>query len=94
MEGLIKGLIDVALGGNNNDRDRDRDDNQPRDERSRSSWAEVVSGDQQDKVHLQFPFSSLLFIHGSIHLCNFSINYHHHVYFFAGAERGVAIRRF
>ncbi|XP_073219867.1 uncharacterized protein [Cicer arietinum] len=49
LEGLIKGLIDVALGGNNNDRDRDRDDNQPRDERSRSSWAEVVSGDQQDK---------------------------------------------
>jgi hypothetical protein len=35
MEGLIKGLIDVALGHNN------RDDEEPRDERSRSTWAEV-----------------------------------------------------
>lgn len=47
MDGVIKGLIDVALGG---DRDRDRDEReeeqQSRDERSRSSWAEVVSGDQ------------------------------------------------
>ncbi|CAK8562641.1 unnamed protein product [Lathyrus sativus] len=46
MDGLIKGLIDVALGGND-DRDQDNDDDrQSRDERSRSSWAEVVSGDQ------------------------------------------------
>ncbi|XP_073047861.1 uncharacterized protein [Primulina eburnea] len=44
MEGLIKGLINVALdridggGGDQNERD---------EERSRSTWAEVVSGDQQ-----------------------------------------------
>lgn len=44
MDGLIKGLIDVALGGNDNDNDRP----ESRDERSRSSWAEVVSGDQED----------------------------------------------
>ncbi|MCL7035011.1 hypothetical protein MKW94_027943 [Papaver nudicaule] len=43
MEGLIKGLVNAALG--------DRDDNnngesgQDRDERSRSTWAQVVSGD-------------------------------------------------
>ncbi|KAL5748342.1 hypothetical protein ACOSP7_025371 [Xanthoceras sorbifolium] len=47
MDGLIKGLVDVALGGR---RDPDRDDrdgdDQSRDVRSRSSWAEVVSGDQ------------------------------------------------
>lgn len=39
MEGLIKGLIDVALGHDNKD---DEDSNpQARDERSRSSWAQV-----------------------------------------------------
>ncbi|XP_038726283.1 poly(U)-specific endoribonuclease-B-like isoform X2 [Tripterygium wilfordii] len=38
MEGLIKGLLDVALGGDNRDNDS-------RDERSRSTWAEVVSGE-------------------------------------------------
>lgn len=43
MDGLIKGLIDVALGGNNNHDQQDND----RDERSRSSWSEVVSGDQE-----------------------------------------------
>ncbi|MCI79187.1 poly(U)-specific endoribonuclease-B, partial [Trifolium medium] len=37
MEGLIKGLLDVALG---NDHNNDDDDRQSRDERSRSSWAE------------------------------------------------------
>lgn len=51
MEGLIKGLIDVALGGHDEDRNRedqnrDSDQQQSRDERSRSTWAEVVSGDQ------------------------------------------------
>ncbi|XP_058755255.1 uncharacterized protein LOC131628436 isoform X2 [Vicia villosa] len=56
MDGLIKGLIDVTLGGNNNDRDQDNndDDRQSRDERSRSSWAEVVSGDQ-DSDHRPQP---------------------------------------
>lgn len=43
MEGLVKGLINVALdhiqGGG--DDDRDERDSQPRDERSRSSWAQV-----------------------------------------------------
>lgn len=39
MDGLIKGLIDVALGhGDDRDGESDR---QSRDERSRSSWAEV-----------------------------------------------------
>ncbi|KAK9927787.1 hypothetical protein M0R45_024953 [Rubus argutus] len=44
MEGLIKGLIDVALGhdGNKDEDSAARD----RDERSRSTWSEVVSGDQ------------------------------------------------
>ncbi|XP_062146377.1 uncharacterized protein LOC133854277 isoform X1 [Alnus glutinosa] len=42
MEGLIKGLIDVALGHNK------KDDEEPRDERSRSTWAEVVSGEQDN----------------------------------------------
>ncbi|CAI8609482.1 unnamed protein product [Vicia faba] len=55
MDGLINGLIDVALGGNNNDRDQDNyDDRQSRDEQSRSSWAEVVSGDQ-DSDHRPHP---------------------------------------
>jgi len=48
MDGLIKGLIDVALGGGNNNHDQQDND---RDERSRSSWAEVVSGDQEDSDH-------------------------------------------
>lgn len=51
MDGLIKGLIDVALGGNNNHDQQDNDRPESRDERSRSSWAEVVSGDQDDSDH-------------------------------------------
>ncbi|KAF8379159.1 hypothetical protein HHK36_028588 [Tetracentron sinense] len=46
MEGLIKGLIDVALG--HGDNDDDQANSQSRDERSRSTWAQVVSGDQDD----------------------------------------------
>lgn len=40
MEGLIKGLIDVAIGhdGNKEEDSAARD----RDERSRSTWSEVV----------------------------------------------------
>ncbi|KAF3448206.1 hypothetical protein FNV43_RR08919 [Rhamnella rubrinervis] len=44
MDGLIKGLIDVALG--HGDDRNEESDGQSRDERSRSSWAEVVSGEQ------------------------------------------------
>lgn len=44
MEGLIKGLINVALDGIEGGRG---DQNERDEERSRSSWAEVVSGDQQ-----------------------------------------------
>lgn len=40
MEGLIKGLVDVALGGGR-DRDDREEEQRSRDERSRSSWAEV-----------------------------------------------------
>ncbi|XP_076885800.1 uncharacterized protein LOC143535425 [Bidens hawaiensis] len=48
MEGLVKGLLDIAVGGENK---RENDDGI--DERSRSaSWAQVVSGDQdQDQEH-------------------------------------------
>ncbi|KAL5551262.1 hypothetical protein UlMin_001438 [Ulmus minor] len=50
MEGLIKGLIDVALGDHGDDRRDDRGDGR-RDEsapesRDRSTWAEVVTGEQ------------------------------------------------
>ncbi|PIN17889.1 Placental protein 11 [Handroanthus impetiginosus] len=49
MDGLVKGLINVALdhiqGG---DDDRDGRDSQPPEERSRSSWAQVVSGEPED----------------------------------------------
>lgn len=38
MEGLIKGLVNVAMGGE----DDNRDNSESRDERSRSSWAEVT----------------------------------------------------
>ncbi|PSS11601.1 Poly(U)-specific endoribonuclease-B like [Actinidia chinensis var. chinensis] len=41
MDGLIKGLIHAALG--EDDRDEER-----REERSRSSWAQVVSGEQDN----------------------------------------------
>lgn len=40
MEGLVKGLLNVALGNDENERD-----NQDRDERSRSSWAQVGTQD-------------------------------------------------
>ncbi|KAF6138432.1 hypothetical protein GIB67_028004 [Kingdonia uniflora] len=42
MEGLIKGLINVALDGLGDHNNED----QSRDERSRSSWAQVVLGEQ------------------------------------------------
>ena len=47
MEGLIKGLVDVAIGGGGDG------ENEARDERSRSSWAQVVSGqqDNDDRPH-------------------------------------------
>ncbi|CAM8941124.1 unnamed protein product [Rhodiola kirilowii] len=41
MEGLIKGLLDVALGHDDAPGDRD--------ERSKSSWAQVVSGEDEDR---------------------------------------------
>lgn len=46
MDGLIRGLVDVALGGNERrgggDDGRDDEDNSSsRDERSRSTWANV-----------------------------------------------------
>ncbi|XP_016571136.1 poly(U)-specific endoribonuclease-B isoform X2 [Capsicum annuum] len=43
MEGLVKGLLNVGLGNDENDRE-----NQDRDERSRSTWAQVVTGEQED----------------------------------------------
>nr|XP_016473055.1 PREDICTED: poly(U)-specific endoribonuclease-B-like isoform X2 [Nicotiana tabacum] len=46
MEGLVKGLLNVALGNDEND-DRNNQ-SRDRDERSRSTWAQVVSGDQED----------------------------------------------
>ncbi|KAM3734672.1 hypothetical protein ACB098_10G033200 [Castanea mollissima] len=56
MEGLIKGLIDVALGhdNNNNNNNNNNDNNdeqrgpQDRDEQSRSTWAQVVTGEEED----------------------------------------------
>ncbi|KAM5573218.1 hypothetical protein ABKV19_012983 [Rosa sericea] len=46
MEGLIKGLINVALGhGDNKEEDSAAGD---RDQRSRSTWSEVVSGEQDN----------------------------------------------
>lgn len=47
MDGLIKGLIDVALGAVGNDDDGDhRSGSQNPDERSRSTWSQVVSGEE------------------------------------------------
>ncbi|KAB1228241.1 Poly(U)-specific endoribonuclease-B [Morella rubra] len=43
MDGLIKGLIDLALG--HNDRDDEEREPQAGEERSRSTWAQVVSGE-------------------------------------------------
>ncbi|KAK9059259.1 hypothetical protein SSX86_021878 [Deinandra increscens subsp. villosa] len=46
MEGLVKGLLDVALGGDRGGNQRDEEDGTD-EQRSRStSWAQVVSGDQ------------------------------------------------
>ncbi|KDP45985.1 hypothetical protein JCGZ_11888 [Jatropha curcas] len=45
MDGLIKGLLDVALGHDDKD---EESTSQSRDERARSSWAEVVSGEQDN----------------------------------------------
>lgn len=47
MEGLIKGLMDVAIGHNNDDNDNNRN-SESVEERSRSTWAQVVSGQQDD----------------------------------------------
>lgn len=43
MEGLIKGLVNVAMGQEDDNRDnhRDHSNSESRDERSRSSWAQV-----------------------------------------------------
>ncbi|XP_058104143.1 uncharacterized protein LOC131248106 isoform X3 [Magnolia sinica] len=55
MEGLIKGLIDVALGNNDHDDDDRRhqhthnNDSPSLDERSRSTWAQVVSGEEKQE---------------------------------------------
>ncbi|KAK9716257.1 hypothetical protein RND81_06G221600 [Saponaria officinalis] len=48
MEGLIKGLVDVAIGHHNPRNDNDNDNDESLEQRSRSSWAEVVSGDQEN----------------------------------------------
>ncbi|GAB2230314.1 hypothetical protein Drorol1_Dr00014575 [Drosera rotundifolia] len=57
MEGLIKGLIEVAIdvaGGHHNAQhpNQEQEQGEPRqthDERSRSTWAEVVTGEQDDE---------------------------------------------
>lgn len=46
MDGLIRGLVDVALGGGLRDEDDHDSGPDTRDERSRSSWAQVVSAEQ------------------------------------------------
>ncbi|GAV77401.1 XendoU domain-containing protein [Cephalotus follicularis] len=49
MEGLIKGLIDVALGGHHDDREREEESGPPQsrvEQQSRSTWAEVVTAHQ------------------------------------------------
>lgn len=43
----MKGLIDVTLGGNDGN-DNNRDDTNSDDQQPRSSWAQVVSGDNDD----------------------------------------------
>ncbi|GLT49090.1 hypothetical protein SLA2020_226710 [Shorea laevis] len=45
MDGLIKGLVDIALGVGGDRRDGD---DESRDERSRSTWAEVAAGEQDN----------------------------------------------
>lgn len=56
MEGLIKGLINVALGGEEQQGERRRDerDSQSHEERSRSTWAEVIA--DHDLFFFLFPF--------------------------------------
>ncbi|KAI3958276.1 hypothetical protein MKW92_021099 [Papaver armeniacum] len=50
MEGLIKGILDVALGGDRDDHNKEESSNgQDRDERSRSTWAQVVTGDDDQE---------------------------------------------
>ncbi|BFG31192.1 hypothetical protein CerSpe_174660 [Prunus speciosa] len=56
MEGLIKGLIDVALG---HDENRNEDPGpRDREEQSRSTWAQVVSGEEQDENDSDRPHGS------------------------------------
>lgn len=43
MDGLIRGLVDVALGGGLRDEDDHDSGPDTRDERSRSSWAQVLA---------------------------------------------------
>ncbi|XP_058189890.1 uncharacterized protein LOC131307414 isoform X4 [Rhododendron vialii] len=45
MEGLIKGLIDVALGHDDN---QQRNPPESREDQSRSTWAQVVTGEQDN----------------------------------------------
>ncbi|CAE6191772.1 unnamed protein product [Arabidopsis arenosa] len=51
MDGLIRGLVDVAIGGNQRrgGDDGGDDEGNSRDERSRSTWADVVSGEEEDQ---------------------------------------------
>ncbi|PWA96149.1 endoribonuclease XendoU-like protein [Artemisia annua] len=48
MEGLIKGLADVAFGGRRHEDENTKEDENTVEQQSRSSWAEVVSGGDQD----------------------------------------------
>lgn len=48
MEGLIKGILDVALGQDDNRGGETESNPRDRDERSRSSWAQVVSGEERE----------------------------------------------
>ena len=61
MEGLIKGLIDVALGHDNNNNNNNNNDEQPgpqdRDEQSRSTWAQVSNNNTAPSI---FFFITLL----------------------------------
>ncbi|KAI3943127.1 hypothetical protein MKX01_004403, partial [Papaver californicum] len=47
MEGLIKGLVNAALGDRDDNNNNEESSN--RDERSRSTWAQVVSGDDDNQ---------------------------------------------
>ncbi|VFQ85807.1 unnamed protein product [Cuscuta campestris] len=48
MEGLVKGLINIALGNEDGDGGDRRTSDDRDDERSRSTWAQVVSGEQDE----------------------------------------------